>query len=241
MEVYEQYFNIEIGDVGYNNRLSNKAILRFMQEIASIHSEMVGFGLNTKDLTHIAWVLLNWKLEVFDRPKWNSKILIKTWPRCFDKISSRREFEMYDINGKVIAVASSKWVIINTLTNTIQKITPQLVEAYKCLDKKVFQIEPEDKLKEPATSLYSKTFSVQRRDIDTNNHVNNLCYLDYALETIPEDIYLNNEFSNIEIMYKKATKLGEDILCIYSKSNDQYIVTIKTIDGANLHSIIKMY
>ena len=59
-------------------------------------------------------------------------------------------------------------------------------------------------------------YTIQRRDIDTNSHVNNLHYIDYALETLDEDIFNNNSFDNLEVVYKKEIKLKENIKCYYS-------------------------
>ena len=97
------------------------------------------------------------------------------------------------------------------------------------------------KLKEPV-EIQSKTeYSVSRRDIDINNHVHNLYYLDYAYEALPEEVYRAEECNNIEIMYKKQVKLGDEIVCNYTKEDNQNIVTIKSKDESMLHAIIKLY
>ena len=69
-----------------------------------------------------------------------------------------------------------------------------------------------EKLKEPEISEITFDYIVQRRDVDTNHHVNNLHYLDYAYEALPNDVYINNDFKNVEIMYKHEAKLGDNII-----------------------------
>lgn len=80
-----------------------------------------------------------------------------------------------------------------------------------------------------------------RRDIDINKHVHNLYYLDYANEALPEEIYKDARFDNIEIMYKKQIKLGDEINCYYSKEEDKNIITIKSKDDKILHAIVELY
>ncbi len=45
-------------------------------------------------------MLLYWKIKIYSRPKWNTKLIVKTWPRKIEKVSSWRDFEVYDENRK---------------------------------------------------------------------------------------------------------------------------------------------
>jgi len=49
-------------------------------------------------------MLLNWKIEVFRRPNWDAEVTVKTWPRKFEKVSSWRDFEVYDKDGNLIVI-----------------------------------------------------------------------------------------------------------------------------------------
>lgn len=241
MSIYEKDFNIQFCDVGENNGLTEKGALRLFQEIAIIASSNVGYGLNDESKTHFAWLLLNWKLQLFSRPQWNSKVTIKTWPSSFEKFYSYREFEMYDENNNLVAIAASKWLLFNTETKSIQKITDDMAKKYNCNEKTVFDTPLNDKLKEPDNYTSTFNYTVQRRDIDTNHHVNNLCYLDFAYNALPDDLLQNYKINEIEIMYKKAALYNDDIVCYYSKISDiEHTITIKSKDNTKLHSIIKI-
>ena len=82
---------------------------------------------------------------------------------------------------------------------------------------------------------------MQRRDIDINKHMHNICYLDLAYEALPKDIYENTSFDNIEIMYKTGALLGEKVKCFYSDIDGEHIVTIKSEDETKLHAIVTLY
>ncbi len=83
-------------------------------------------------------------------------------------------------------------------------------------------------------------YQIKRRDIDTNHHVNNLYYLDFAFDALPNDLW-QVYFDNIEIIYKKQIKLDDTIKCFYAYDNNQHIVTIKSEDLSVVHAIIKFY
>lgn len=110
---------------------------------------LCGYGPKTINKTHVAWILLNWKLEVFSRPLWNHKVTIKTWPRRFNRCYSCRDFEVYDESDKLIAIASSKWVLLDLIKDSIARITEEMAERYQLLNKSVFQDFDFTKMKEP--------------------------------------------------------------------------------------------
>lgn len=202
----------------------------------------LGYGVNDIPRTNLTWILLNWKLKIFSRPVSNTKIQIKTWPRDTDHLYSYRDFEITDTAGKLIAIATSRWVLLDVALHRLTSITDEIIRIYQPISEKVFDEPFCCKLSEPETSDSSSAFVIQRRDIDTNNHVNNLCYLDYAFETLPKEIYENclDQFNNVQIMYKKETALGEEIVCLYKKTQTGHVVVIKSKDLKNLHSIISL-
>ncbi|WP_399168469.1 hypothetical protein [Tepidibacillus sp. HK-1] len=67
------------------------------------------------------------------------------------------------------------------------------------------------KLDEPREIEYMKDFTVRYSDIDTNKHVNNAKYVEWAIETIPLETVLNYSLNNIKAMYKKETKYGTKV------------------------------
>lgn len=144
------------------------------------------------------------------------------------------------VSGELCTIATSKWTLIH-LEKGLMRFTDELVEKYQTENKCVFDNYNFDKLKEPENSKLTFEYTVQRRDIDINNHMHNICYLDLAYEALPKDIYENTSFDNIEIMYKTGALLGEKVKCYYSNTDNEHIVTIKSEDETKLHAIIKLY
>ena len=157
MSIFEHCFTVDLYDIDAKNRLSTKSLLKFMQEIGSFHSSLCGYGVNDVERTGVSWFLLNWKVEMLSRPSWNSKILIKTWPRKNEKVYSYRDYLAYDQTGNLVARVSSKWVLLNVKTHTIQKITGEVEKAYDLEKTQVFE-EEITRLKEP--DHFDHTFAV---------------------------------------------------------------------------------
>lgn len=241
MAFFEYSFRIGMRDIGKNNEITNKAILGFFEDIGGLHSDVVGYGLKNIYETKLSWVLLHWKLTVLKRAKYSDEVLVRTWSRKeFSKFYCYRDFEMYDKNSmELLAYGTSKWTLIH-FEKGITRITEELVEKYHPENKKVYEEENLDKLKEPSSYLQEFNYQILRSNIDVNQHMHNLYYLDLAYETLPESIYQSANFSHVEIMYKRECKLGDHIKCLYSFENGQHLITIKSEDEKQLHAIIQL-
>lgn len=242
MNLCSKSFEVTLPDVGEDNLITNKGFLRMFQEIGAIHSKMFGFGLNDAKKTGLFWIILNWKLKVLTRPKWNEKINVSTWCSNYTHIYFYREFKAYDEEGNVIAIATSKWILFDFNKSAVFKITNNFLENYcKTIDNTTFETKLVEKFKEPEKIEYICDYTILNRDIDSNHHVNNLNYLDFAYEAIFKKNIKNPNFNNVEIMYKHEAKIGENIKLFYSKDEEINIITIKNSDDNRLHCIIKLY
>lgn len=240
MAIFEHDFNVSIRDIDKNTELTNKAMLSFFEDIGGFQSDMVGYGLKDIEKTKISWVLLNWKVKVLKRIKYDGKnIKVKTWSRGSKLACCFRDYELYDNKGELCAIASSKWTLFH-LEKGLIRLTDEITDKYEKEDKSVFESYNFEKIKEPENYSSVYEYTVQRKDIDINNHMHNICYLDLAYEALPENIYNSNTFDNIEIMYKTGIFLGQTVKCFYSCVNNEHIITIKSEDEKTLHAIIKM-
>ena len=100
---------------------------------------LFGYSLNHIEENGYTWMLLYWKIKVYKRPRWNTEVIVKTWARKFEKVSSWRDFEIYDNNCKLIAIATTEWVLIDANKQSIARITDKMKEEYNLIPKSVFE------------------------------------------------------------------------------------------------------
>lgn len=231
---------IGLRDVAVNNKVTNTALLSYLEDAGGVHSNLVGYGL--KDIPNVkrSWVLLEWKIRIFERPTYGDKITIKTWSRGIEKLYAYRDFELLDENKKVIGIATSKWVLLDVEKGKITRISPEVGNAYTIENKQVFEEKDLEKLEEPNTVLNATNFIVNRSLIDVNNHLHNIYFMDIANEVLPMEIYKNAELNNIQMLYKKEIKLGDTVKVFYCVENGEHVITIKSEDEACLHAIIRL-
>lgn len=239
--IYQEKFKIGLKDVWKEKEVSNKAILEYLENIAAYHSDSVGYGINTSDITHLTWILLDWKVKVIKRPEYGQVLEIHTWSRDIIKCYAYRDFEIYDENHKLCVIASSKWLLINNQTGKIAKVEKEMADKYESeTEKSVFQEKEIEKIKLPKNYKSSIIYQTKRKDIDVIGHMHNLYYLDLAYETLPEKIYNQESFNEIRIMYKKEIKLEDTVICKYAYEENKHIVVIQSEDEKILHAIIEL-
>lgn len=59
--IFSYNINVNYSDVDCNNHLTNRGVLRLMQEVAGIHSGTLGYGVN--DISKTRYFLDYFKLE----------------------------------------------------------------------------------------------------------------------------------------------------------------------------------
>ncbi len=192
-----------------------------------------GYGLLDIEKKGVSWILMDWKLKVIKRPSYGEELLVKTWGRNVKKVTTYRDYEIYNENNELCAIATTKWALLDINLKKIIRISPEIINKYILNEKSVFEEEELSKISIPEEFENCIIYTVQRRNIDVNGHMHNTHYLDLAYEALPEDIYNNRPYNNLRISYKKEIKLGDKVNCYYSHIDDKHVVVMKTNDITN--------
>lgn len=242
---FKEMYTVKTRELGKTNEITNYGILALLEDIAGMHSDSIGYGVKDIERNKRSWIIMNWKLKVFKRPGYGERLLVKTWTRTMGKgkngYFSYRDFEIIDNEGNQVAIATSKWILYDIEKQRISKISSEIVELYKTEQNHIFEDEEFEKLQEPQKYETVTEYVVKRSDIDVNQHVHNLNYLNIAYEALPEEIYEASECMNVLIEYKHQIKFGAKVKCHYTKEDGKHIVTIKSDDDSVVHAIIELF
>lgn len=238
--IYTEKFKIPLKDIGKDNKIKNRAVLEILENVACYYSDLVGYGVNNIKETKVTWILLDWKLKVINRPTYGQVLTVNTWGKGMNKFFTYRDYEIYDSNNNLCAIATSKWVLIDTERGKMSRLTENIIKAYNPEEKNVFKEENLEKVKIPEKFTHKIKYKVIRKDIDINNHMHNLYYLDLAYEALPDEIYNKRPFDYVRITYKKEIKLGEKVNCKYVEQDGKYIIAIKSEDETVIHAIVEL-
>lgn len=234
----DQNFTIGFRDINNNYKLTNKALLGFFEDTAGVHSSKIGYGLLDIEKTNFTWFLISLKVKVIKRLSYGENIKTTTWTNGKNKLYAFRDYVATDELGEKVAIASSRWIPINCKDGSIMKLSDEVFNKYEPEDVWNFEDEKTYKLREPACYTKTKEYTVTKAMIDMNNHVHNTYYLNFIYEILPEELQ-NQEFDELEILYKNQIFYNEKIKILYAKEDEYHYVVIKSLDETKLHAIIK--
>lgn len=239
--IFEHKFRTGVKDFSKKGLISNKTILEILENVACYHADSIQYGPLDIGKTNVSWVLLEWEVKVIKRPKYGEIITAKTWARDFARAHTYRDFELYDSEGNLAVIGTSKWVLVNATTKKLTMMVNEVIDRYGAEKEQVFGRETVEKIDVPENFTNEISYQVARRDIDFNGHMHNIYYLDLAEEALPDDVYENRPYNNIRITYKKGIKLGEKIVCKYAKFKEKHIVQITDESDKIVHAQIAMW
>lgn len=229
--IFKQKYNMGLEDVGMDGKATNRTILAMMEDVAGLHSSTVGAGLMDIEKSGMAWVLLNWHVKVLKRPLYKETVECHTWARGADRLYALRDFELYNEAGELLAIGTSRWIVMNLEKRRPIRIDGEAIQAYHPeLEKHVFEEDIRD-ITAVANTDYTMEYVVQRRDMDINGHVHNLSYLDGAYEVIPMESYRTKEYNEIQISYKKEIREGDQVQASYKSITEDCCQVVFSSDG----------
>ncbi|KAI3694384.1 hypothetical protein L1987_77349 [Smallanthus sonchifolius] len=184
---YKERFIIRCYEVGINKTATVETIANLLQEVGGNHAQSVGFltdgfaTTTTMRKLHLIWVSARMNIEIYRYPAWSDVVEIETWCQSEGRIGTRRDWILKDYaNGEVIGRAT-RLAFPEENDNSLKKI---------------------GKLEDPAE--YSRLGLVPRRaDLDMNKHVNNVTYIGWVLESIPQEVIDTHELQSITLDYRR--------------------------------------
>ncbi|KAH8496100.1 hypothetical protein H0E87_019039 [Populus deltoides] len=211
---YRQTVVIRSYEVGADKTATLESILNLLQETALNHVWMSGLLSNGFGATHgmmknnLIWVVSRMQVLVDQYPIWGEIVEIETWVGASGKNGMRRDWLIRSqATGHVFARATSTWVMMNEKTRRLSKM-PEEVRAEISpwfIEKQAIQEDVPEKIsKLDSNAKYvNSNLKPKRSDLDMNQHVNNVKYVRWMLETIPDQFLESHQLSGIILEYRR--------------------------------------
>ena len=208
--VYNETFTMAAG--GKDDPLQRLlVVLDEMMETAGRHAAKLGVGVRELHAKGLTWVLVRLHVKVGAVPPAGGEVQIATWPSGRNRIFAVREFQLKDGAGAEILRATSAWAMMNMETRRPSRLDPHL---------QVFSRHPERMVEDdfptlppPCAQAGRASDRAEPGDIDLNDHVNNIVYLDWALRSAPEGARSWKPLS-LEAAFLGEARLGDAVDCL---------------------------
>ncbi|KAI4380681.1 hypothetical protein MLD38_006844 [Melastoma candidum] len=213
--VFRQNFSIRSYEIGADRTASIETIMNHLQETALNHVKSAGllddgFGstpeMRKRDLI---WVVTKMQLRVDRYPSWGDTVQVDTWVSSSGKNGMRRDWLVRDcMTGEVLTRASSLWVMMNKKTRRLSKMPEEVrgeIEPYFVNSDPVVEDDNQKspKLDENTADIMRTGLTPRWNDLDVNQHVNNVKYIGWILESAPPAILESHELSALTLEYRR--------------------------------------
>ncbi len=227
-KIFEREHVVRFYETGNDQHLQIVSLMRYFEELALMQSESNGVGFDYYRKHHVIWMLHRFDIRIHAMPAFGDKILLRTQPVSVYRFMGFRDFLVLGGGQEELISARSAWLYIDTRSKRPLRVSDDMKLAYGHLD------HPEHRPDMPELPLPKRSdiishFDVRREDIDVNNHVNHVTYIRWALESVPDEIFLKYSLTRLQVAWMKETLAGtrvevhtethataDNYLCIHS-------------------------
>ncbi|KAK7281375.1 hypothetical protein RIF29_09318 [Crotalaria pallida] len=134
--------------------------------------------------------------------------------------------------GEILIGASSVCVMMNKLTRKLSKIPEEVrkeMEAYSANSALILEEDNNQlpKLDDNSADYISTSFSPKWSDLDVNQHVNNVKYIDWILESVPVSIMESHELSSMTLEYRRECGKNDKLQSLIAVSGPVEVANLR--------------
>ena len=184
---FNRNYLVHYYEAGADRRLTLPALIQYFEDIAILHSTERGLDLDYYEKNHCGWMLIKWDVKVHALPCFGENVLVETRVHAMKSFMADREFRMRAEDGTVLAEARSNWLLVDTVRRRPIRIPEDQLEKFPATEeaKAFVAIEDVPVIDVPDGAVPRDVLS-SYSDMDTNGHVNNVRYIEWAIDSLPE-------------------------------------------------------
>ncbi|WP_138429321.1 acyl-[acyl-carrier-protein] thioesterase [Fodinibius saliphilus] len=220
---YKESFKIRASEVASNHQATLPAIGNLLQEIAGNHARKLSFDITDLQENNRTWVLHRLHIQMERLPDWRETICIQTWPSGGDGLRAHRDFLILDNKETIIGRALSYWLILDIESRRPTRIPEEILKKVPTNSDHVLQQNefPSQPIESPVSKKY---FTVRKSDLDLNNHVNNVRFVEWMFSCLPD----STPIKNIDIVFKAESTYGDKIIARQMNTDEHTYLQVVT-------------
>ena len=230
---FEKEYDVRYYETDVNRRLLLSRLTNFFDDCAVAQSEKLGIGIEFLNSKGFSWYLYQWDIKIERLPVFGERVVVRTKPEDFYNFYASRSFELFDEKENLIATAHSLWIFLDIKNKKVARIPQEIFLTYGVGENQKKNLKPLP-VRGPENVSFTSEFIVSFRDFDTNFHVNQGVYIDWAIGSFPLDFLSSNFPSSLKCIYKKETNLNEKVKVYTELSGNNSFQKIVSSDNSEI-------
>lgn len=210
---HERSFTPRYYEMDRHGAVTPLTMLSLFEETAFSHCDDTDWSVYRLREEGFGWVLLNGAFRMKRYPRYKESFTIETRLAAARLFYGLREFVVKDGSGEEIGGARSLWSFYDVERRRPARILDPILKAWghdpsALCDRAPQPDDPPGLGRVDAVRVYDVRFS----DIDTNGHVNNVKYLEWALEALSADVRDGFMLHALDGWYLHQVMYGQRVL-----------------------------
>lgn len=232
--VWKENRLIESFDVDILGRLRPQTLFAFLLNAAWNHASEGIYGYKELSARDLYWVLIKAQILIKRFPRWREQITIETWGKRKVRLYALRDFNVASETGENLILATSSWMILDRTTGRPQRFDQKSDSLPWLPDKEVMETNLE-KVPQLKSGKELSQFRVHFSDIDVNRHVNSAKYLEWIIDSHPQENLETKEIKALEISFLSEAMPNDEVTVFSEESNEFELCSIRrTFDEKEL-------
>ena len=216
--------------VDFTRRLSVSSTFDIILGAAGDDAHSRGFGVDALAQNNYGWVLSRICFELDYLPQEYSEFTLYTWISDYNRLSSTRNFELVDAEGREFGRAVSQWCMLDFSTrmpadmNAMAKAHEgNMVDAPSPCERprRLAALDGEPVMQH----------SVTYRDIDFNRHMNTMRYIDIVFDTMPIDMLEKLDKLRMDINFMREARYGDELSLLCEERDNLRLYEFRNAAG----------
>lgn len=228
--MYERSHDVLPSDVWGNGTMKPRRLIDCLQDTADLAVRSLDADTQTVLSRGYAWVLVHGDMFIRRWPELGERLTIRTWHNVNDGLYVFRAFDVSDKSGSQLCECKTSWLLIDLARGRPVKSKPNLPQIFINDGESNPNVSSEfvSLPKEMEGLCSEKIFEVRAHDLDSNDHVNNAVYIEWAVESVMECEPLEKNIRGWDVNYRKSAHLGDTIKVESYKEGSSYTSMISS-------------
>ena len=201
---FEQLIHLPYSSVGPSGRLRPDRLIRLFQDVSSTHCYQLGCSALQLAPGEVKWVISRYQIRFLSIPRWPDLVKLRTWRRPWKNLYDLRYLCLEDPEGKHLIHGVSFWNLIKADSGRPVRLSHYMPPERLGLEPDRIPEFWENEHKEIQAD-HTCRFSVEARELDMNQHVNNTAYITWAMNPLPLEFLSAHLPQTMTVSYLKET------------------------------------
>jgi len=207
---WHEHFRVRAYEADARGLASIQTICNYLQEAAGNHAYHLNLAVDQLLQRNLTWVLARLHVRMNAYPRWRDELAVTTWPSGANRLYAFRDYTLDDAAGRPLGTAASAWILLDVKNRRPVRV-PAEVAALAVRDKpRAIDDAFAQRLDEPARADAERTFVIRVSDLDVNQHVNLVNYIEWSVETVPAEVREQAMLSDLQVEFHAESVFGDE-------------------------------